>query len=79
MNPWPGVFFEYKGEMIKVLEAEHQDVSHDFNPGTIIDNKLTVACGKGLLAIRKVQRPGKNVISVVEFLRGCNITNGEII
>ena len=70
MNPWPGIFFEYKGTMIKILEAKYQDVNHEFKPGTIVDDKLTVACGKGLLSIKKVQRPGKNATSAEEFMRG---------
>ncbi len=79
MNPWPGVFFEYKGEMIKVLEAEYQDIEHDFKPGTIIDDKLTVACGKGVLSMKRLQKPGKSAISVEEFLRGYPIKSGEVI
>ena len=70
MNPWPGVFFEYKGAMIKVLETEYQDTYHDYIPGTIIDDKLTIACGKGTISIKRLQRPGKGPTSAEEFLRG---------
>ena len=73
MTPWPGVFFEYKGAMIKILEAEakYQEIDHKFAPGAIIDDKLTIACGDGgALSIKKVQKPGKNAISTEEFLRG---------
>ena len=70
MNPWPGVFFEYKGNIVKILEAEYQDATHAVIPGTVIGNKLTIACGKGVLSIKKVQKPGKSAISTEEFLRG---------
>lgn len=70
MNPWPGVFFEYKGTMLKVLETEYTDIEHSFVPGSVIDDKLTIVCGKGMLSIRKVQRPGKSSVSAEEFLRG---------
>lgn len=73
MNPWPGVFFEHAGNMIKVLEAEYQDISHEFAPGTIVNDELNIACGKGILAIKKLQRPGKAAVSTQEFLRGYDI------
>ena len=77
MNPWPGVFFEYKGTMIKVLSAEYSDIGHSFAPGTVIDDKLTIACGKGVISIQKLQRSGKSAISAQEFLHGCKIKSGE--
>ena len=70
MNPWPGVFFEYKGTMVKVLETEYNDIAHGTIPGTIMDDKLTIACGTGTISIKKLQKPGKKAISTDEFLRG---------
>lgn len=70
MTPWPGVFFEYKGVMVKVLEAMVEDLDHNFVPGVDIKNDLTIACGKGALKILKLQRAGKAVVTAEEFLRG---------
>lgn len=73
MNPWPGVFFKHNDNMIRVLETEYQDIIHQFTPGTIIGEGLDIACGKGILSIKKLQRAGKAPISSNEFLRGYNL------
>jgi methionyl-tRNA formyltransferase len=80
MTPWPGVFFIYKGENIKILEAEFIEENHNLLPGTVTNDKLfTIACDKHMLKIIKLQRPGKKSISSEEFLRGCIIRSGEVL
>ena len=39
-------------------------------PGTLLDDRLTVACGTGAFRLTKVQRPGKSAVSAIAFLRG---------
>lgn len=70
MSPWPGVYFEYNGLYIKILESEYRNGAHDHIPGTILGNSLDIACGDGILSIKKLQKPGKNALSAEEFLRG---------
>lgn len=79
MNPWPGVYFSYNGKIIKILEAEYTDISHDFLPGTVINNKLEIACGKGILTIKKLQQEGKKPLNTEEFLRGVNVQSNTIL
>jgi methionyl-tRNA formyltransferase len=87
----PGVYFEYKGERIKVLDAEIEDENNSFafskyRPGTVVENndcmeckKMCVLCGKGIIFLKKLQRPGKNPLYYDEFLRGFPIKIGEIL
>lgn len=77
LNPWPGTTFIYKGEVIKVLKVEALQCMHDFKPGTVIDNALTVACGNGVLRLLEVQRAGKKAMAAVDFLKGLPIMPGE--
>ena len=42
---WPGSWFEVQGERIKILSAQVENINGV--PGTVIDNKPTVACGAG--------------------------------
>jgi len=79
MNPWPGVYFSYNNKIIKILEAEYFDKSHDFTPGTVINENLEIACGKGILVIKKLQQEGKKVLNIEEFLRGTNILIGAVL
>ena len=79
MNPWPGVFFKHNDNMIKVLETEYEEIDHSYRAGTVVDDKLTIACGKGLLHIKKLQKPGKSAVATSEFLRGYKIAKGEVL
>ncbi len=73
LTPWPGTYFEYNNERIKVLAAEVIDMSG--TPGTLIDNQATIACSKQALRLLRVQRPNKSPVSGEEFLRGNPISH----
>jgi methionyl-tRNA formyltransferase len=77
LNPWPGVWFDLGGERIKVLEAAL--VPTGGHPGTVLDEQLTVACGKYALRPSKVQRPGKAAMTAAEMLRGHAIPKGTVL
>ena len=74
LTPFPGAWFEFDGQRVKVLEAGPADGQG--KSGHVLDDQLTVACGEGALAIRRVQRAGKSATSVDEFLRGLPIPKG---
>lgn len=79
-TPWPGCFMEYKGERIKVLEYIIVDEKTSEIPGTVIDDQLTIACGKGsLLRPTKLQRPSRKAAATAEILRGFPIIKGEVL
>ncbi len=42
-SSWPGAFFEAGGERVKVLAAEVVAIDPGAEPGTVIDDRLTVA------------------------------------
>jgi methionyl-tRNA formyltransferase len=68
MLPWPGCTAMLQGEPLKILAASLAPGSGD--PGTILDQDFTVACGSGALRLERVQRPGRPVIPGDAFLRG---------
>ena len=39
-------------------------------PGTVLDDRLTVACGDGAVRILELQRAGRQPMTAEEFLRG---------
>jgi methionyl-tRNA formyltransferase len=78
-NPWPVAETRLDGEQLRVFEAsapgaETQQEAHaQSDPGTIVavrDDSLLVLCGRGLLALRQLQRPGRKVVSASDFARG---------
>lgn len=75
MNPWPGVYFEHCGNIIKIMESEYIDSSHSYEPGYIIDDNFFVACGNGILNIKMLQPSGKNIMSGADYLRTKKRTN----
>ncbi|MGE0736925.1 MAG: methionyl-tRNA formyltransferase [Alphaproteobacteria bacterium] len=75
--PAPGAWFEIKGERVKLLEAEL--VPARGLPGTVLDEKLTVACGAQALRLLRVQRAGKAPLDADVFLRGFPLPAGTVL
>ena len=73
-TPWPGAWFEASGERIRVLRAELAEGSGE--PGELLDDRLTIACGEGALRLTQVQRAGKAALAAEAFLRGFEIKAG---
>jgi len=75
-DPWPGAWFEYKGERIKVLEAEVVTAAGGKEPGTVIDALPLIACAENALQLLRLQRPGKSALVAGDFLRGFSLPPG---
>jgi methionyl-tRNA formyltransferase len=74
LNPWPGTWCSFAGEVLKVLDA--LPVPGDGTPGTVLDDALTVACGSGALQLLRVQRAGRAPMDAAAFLRGHKVAAG---
>ena len=72
LNPWPGTWFTHGNERIRVLAVEICDatVAPGAAPGTVLDDRLTVACKSGALRLVRLQRPGRSAMDGAAFLRG---------
>jgi methionyl-tRNA formyltransferase len=68
LSPFPGAWFELDGVRVKVLRSIRGKSAGP--PGTLLDNRLTVACGDGAVQLVQVQRAGRQPMSADEFLRG---------
>lgn len=76
-NPAPGGFVEIAGERLKLFRAEV--VAGGGAPGTILDDQLTIACGKGAIRPTLVQRAGKPAMATAALLNGWPIAAGTLI
>lgn len=78
LSPFPGAWFQLAGEKgpvrVKLLMAEAVDGSGD--PGRVLDEDLTIACGEGALRLVRLQREGKGAMMAEDFLRGTPVTVG---
>lgn len=77
LNPQPGAFFEHLGERIKVLAAEVAEGTA--SPGTVIDDRLNIGCGAGVLRPTVLQRPGRGPADAAAFLRGYPLPAGTVL
>jgi len=76
LAPAPGAFTEVKGERLKVLYA--MPVADRGEPGEVITDDLTVACGEGALKLLKVQRAGSRAMEARELLKGFALPPGTV-
>ena len=79
LSPFPGAWFEAtpaggKPERIKVLRTTLGDGSGQ--PGEVLDDALTIACGTGAIRLLEIQRAGKRAMTADEFLRGFTMPRG---
>jgi methionyl-tRNA formyltransferase len=77
LSPFPGAWFELGGVRIKVLRTTRVD-GHG-RPGTLLDDRLTVACGDGAVRILDLQRAGKQPMRAEDFLRGTPIAPATVL
>ena len=75
--PFPGSWFEFDGERIKVLLA--RTIGVNGADGTVLDDELTIACGQGAIRILTVQRAGRPAMAAEDFLRGRPVPVGTVL
>jgi len=74
LYPYPGAFFSFNGERYKILKAE---LSHTSGvPGNITSEDFEICCGEGSIKVLSIQREGKRVQQIKEFLLGSQIKKG---
>jgi methionyl-tRNA formyltransferase len=78
LSPFPGAWFEAeingKPERIKVLSSAPGE--GDGAPGTVVDDRLTIACGDGAVRLVRLQKAGGKPLGADDFLRGTALPKG---
>ncbi|MEC9249108.1 MAG: methionyl-tRNA formyltransferase [Pseudomonadota bacterium] len=81
LSPFPGAWFQLPGDKgpvrVKVLMA--MAVEGAGEPGTALDDTLTIACGEGAVRLVKLQREGKGAMMAEDFLRGTTVPAGTVL
>jgi methionyl-tRNA formyltransferase len=70
-NPWPVAEAELAGERVRIHGAIAIEHLHDKTPGTVLAasrDGIDIACGKGALRIRVLQREGGKAITAADYL-----------
>lgn len=95
LYPWPGCTVEIGTQIIKIGLAEAEtDVEtktdtetvaktgEPASPGTVISTSgesVRVATSRGILKLRKLQRPGGKMLAAADFMRGFALPVGTVI
>ena len=74
LSPFPGAWFEISGVRMKALRSTKADGWG--LPGTVLDDKLTIACADGAVRLLHLQRAGRQPMSSEQFLRGTQVKPG---
>ena len=76
--PVPGAWFEVNGERVKLLAAAVADDKCG-QPGEVLDDALSIACGERYIRPLRVQRAGRGPMEPSELLRGFAVPKGTIL
>jgi len=77
-NPFPVAYFMHGNERIRVFRADVESTQSTMAPGTVLDDRLLVACGNGTtLRLTVLQRAGKTKMPAEELLKGWTLSTGE--
>jgi methionyl-tRNA formyltransferase len=78
LSPFPGAWFELAGigapDRVKVLRTTKGEGTGA--AGTVLDERLTIACGEGAVRILELQRAGRRPMTADELLRGAPVAAG---
>ncbi len=78
LSPFPGAWFELRvgdrAERVRALRSTR--VEGEGEPGALLDDSLTIACGTGAVRLLKLQRAGKRPMEAADFLRGLPLRQG---
>ncbi len=74
LYPYPGAFFSFNGERYKILKAKKSSTTG--KPGDVISENFEICCGEGSIKVLSIQREGKRVQQINEFLLGTQIKKG---
>jgi methionyl-tRNA formyltransferase len=74
LSPFPGAWADLENARVKILRCELAQGAGE--PGAVLDDQLTVACGDGAIRIIELQREGKGRMQAADFLRGVPLKAG---
>ncbi len=81
LSPFPGAWceMELNGALVRVKLLRSAVVQGQGTPGEILDDNLRITCGAGAIQVLQVQRQGRSVMDVGDFLRGTGSLKGQVL
>jgi methionyl-tRNA formyltransferase len=80
-NPFPGAHALFNDVPIKIWQAEYISADSSFSAGDVIvanaHDGILVACGKGVLRLLQLQKPGGKRLAANEFIKAFPLEGGS--
>ena len=77
LSDWPCAVTLLNGKRLKVYRSEIvKDMKASKEPGTVLDDKLSVACSDGVIRFTEVQAEGSKRMKAEDYLRGKPVPAG---
>ena len=77
LNPFPGTWFNHRNTRIKIIEAI--EINQKGKSGEVLDDCLVIGCKEKAIKILLIQKEGKKILNIRDFLTGYKIKKGEIL
>lgn len=76
LSPFPGAWCEMEiNGAVERVKLQRSTLGEGAGaPGTVLDDRLTVACGEGAVRLVTLQRSGGKPLAAQDFLRGAQVT-----
>lgn len=81
-DPWPGAQTWYRGIKLRISQAQCCDENLSAEAGTLLSadkSGIRIACGRGVLLINRLQRPGGKALCAADFLNGMQLDTGVVL
>lgn len=82
LQPWPGVYFIYEGENIKVHKMNIIENYNDYKEGQVLEvneDNIRIGTSEGVVEIKEFQFPGKKRMTVEQYLVGNSFPKGILL
>ena len=77
LSDWPCAVTLLNGKRLKVYRSEIvKDMKANKEPGTVLDDRLSVACSDGVIRFTEVQAEGSKRMKAEDYLRGKPVAAG---
>jgi methionyl-tRNA formyltransferase len=80
-NPWPVAETRLDGEQLRIYAAQILDHDQTAEPGRIVElrsDAIVVACGRGRLVLKELQRPGKKPVAARDLMNTLNLAGRRL-
>ena len=80
LSPNLGAFTNWNGTRVRILQSEIIDPGEHNLPGEVVNcnrKQLVIQTGNGQIKLLRLQREGKNILEIQDFLNGTKIEIGD--